>query len=350
MSFITAQMARHLGAAGRIEEDKDKAITVRPSSMAVFGMDSDDRYADYNQRRTDPSYPFSINISKNEALLNGFFTRLAVTEFRLNWTLPNISSAWGNNQIQIAWLVGGVPPPAGAVIVLPTAFYTVQDFCTVFQALVRAIPGNPLPNFTATRAEDGSMVFQSNTATTIQFGPLVNTVQQAKTRQLFDMLSLPPPTTYSAIVLSGIPNMRATDFIDVVSPQLTYNQDLKDGTSAPIARDMLVRIYLDESCKPIAPPTLTSTTAPPYDLVPSFTNGNDINGVLPFVIYRAFPYPKQVNWNNTQPLGNITFELYDDQGRSIQDLWTTQFPPSSATGYRFANSFVWNMTLQISEN
>jgi len=350
MSFITAQMARHLGAAGRIEEDTDRAVTTRPSSMAVFGLDSDDRYADYNQRRTIPSYPFAINISKNEALLNGFFTRLAVSEFRMNWTLPNISSAWGNNQIQIAWLVGGVPPPAGAVITMPTAFYTIQDFCDVFQTLVQAIPGNPLPSFTATRAEDGSIVFASNTSTTIQFGPVTTNASVIKQRQLFDMLSLQPPTTFAATVLSGIPNMRATDFIDVVSPQLTYNQDLKDGTSAPIVRDMLVRIYLDESCKPIAPPSYVSDASPAITNTPTFTNGNDVNGVLPFVLYRQFAYPKQVNWNKTQPLGNLTFELYDDQGRSLQDLWTAQFSPSSATGYRFANSFVWNMTLLISEN
>jgi len=346
---MAAQMAQRFAVKDK-DQIEDRAITIRPPSTAVFGMDSDDRYKDYNQRRANPSYPFSINISKNEALLNGFFTRLAVSEFRMNWTLPNISSAWGNNQINIAWQVGGVPPPAGATIILPTAFYTIQDFCEVFQALVRAIPGNPLPNFTAVRAQDGSMVFATNTTTTIQFGPITTTLGVIKQRQLFDMLALPPPLGYSTIVTSGIPNMRATDYIDIVSPQLTYNQDLKDGTSAPVVRDMLVRIYLDESCKPIAPPTLTSTTTPPYDLVPSFTNGNDVNGVLPFVIYRQFAYPKQVNWNNTQPLGNVIFELYDDQGRSLQDLWTAAFPPSTQTGFSFANSFVWNMTLLITEN
>jgi hypothetical protein len=349
-SSMTAQVARRMGIAREIEESLDRAVTTRPASTAVFGIDSDDRYTDYNQRRVNPSYPFSFNVTKNESLLNGFFTRLAVTEFRLNWTLPNISSAWGNDQINIAWLAGGVPPPAGATITMPTAFYTVQSFCEVFQALVRAIPGNPLPSFTATRAADGTIVMESNTATTIQFGPLVTSVALAKQRQLFDMLSLPPPTAFAATVLSGIPNMRATDYIDIVSPQITYNQDLKDAASAPIVRDMLVRIYLDESCKPIAEPTYVTDEAPPVTSFPSFTNGDDVNGVLPFVIYRQFANPKQVQWNNAQPLGNVTFELYDDQGRSIQDLWTRQFAPTSATGYRFANSFTWNITLLVTEN
>lgn len=344
-------MARHLGAAGRIEENIDRAVTVRPSSTAVFAVDSDDRYKTYNERRNSPTYPFSFSITKNESLFNGFFSRIAVTELRMYWTLPNISSAWGNNQIQVAWLAGGVPPPAGAVITMPTAFYTIQDFCDVFQAQLRAIAGNPLPNVTVTRAEDGSIVVQTNTATTIQFGPLVNSVAQANTRQLFDMLNFPPPTAYSAVVLSGIPNMKPTDFVDIVSPQLTYNQDLKDGTSAPTTRDVLCRIYLDDKAGPLAPPTFTSTTAPPYDLVPSFVNGNNQNGILPFVLYRQFTQPKQILWNKAQPLGNLTFQMYDDQGRSIQDLWTAAFPPASSTvGFRFANSFVWNMTLLVSEN
>ena len=347
---MAAQMARYGGTSARMEESMDKAVTTRSSSSAVFGVDSDDRYKTYSDRRTAPSYPFSFSISKNESLLNGFFTRIAVTEFRMNWTLPNISSAWGNNQIDIAWLAGGVPPPAGATITLPTAFYTVQNFCDVFQALVRAIPGNPLPNFTAVRAEDGSIVFASNTTTTIQFGPVTTSVAGLNQRQLFDMLSLPPPSAFSATVISGIPNMRATDYIDIVSPQLTYNQDLKDGSTAPIVRDMLVRIYLDESCKPLAPPNYLSNAAPPITNTASFTNGDDVNGVLPFVLYRQFSLPKQIQWNNTQPLGNLTFELYDDQGRSLQSLWTSAFAPSSPTGYSFANAFVWNLTLLVTEN
>jgi hypothetical protein len=345
MSFIGVQLARKhaLRDAAEIQEE---AITVRPSSTAVFGVDSDDRYADFNQRRSNPSYPFTFSISKPEALLNGFFKRLAVTEFRLNWTLPNISSAWGNNQIDIA-----VGPPTNTVftVTLPTAFYTVQSFCEVFQALVRALPGNPLPNFTCTRAEDGSIVFASNTVVTFALGPLTTTVSVTKQRQLFDMLSLPPPALATTVV-SGVPNMKATDYIDIISPQLTYNQDLKDGSTAPIVRDMLVRIYLDESCKPIAPPSYVSDTAPPVTNTPTFTNGNDVNGVLPFVIYRQFPNPKQILWNDTQSIGNVTFEMYDDQGRSIQSLWTSVFAPSSATGFRYANSFVWNMTLLVSEN
>jgi hypothetical protein len=75
-----------------------------------------------------------------------------------------------------------------------------------------------------------------------------------------------------------------------------------------------------------------------------------VNGVSPFVIYRQFPYPKQIRWNNKMPIGNLTFELYDDQGRNIQDLWNSAYPPATPEGLAYANSFVWNATMLISED
>jgi hypothetical protein len=118
---------------------------------------------------------------------------------------------------------------------------------------------------------------------------------------------------------------------------------------------MLVRIYLDDPVKSDGrpstnvfsggpPPVLSGFTVPQYD-VTTFTNG-----CSPFTIYRQFSFPKQIAWNNTQPIGNLTFEMYDDQQRSIQQLWSRVYPPTGQVGQYYANSFVWNITLLITEN
>jgi hypothetical protein len=86
-----------------MSQPSDTAVTVRPSATSIFAFDSDDRYKTYPERRTAPSYPFEVLIQKSEALLTGFFKRIGLTEFRLNWSLPNISTAWGNNQINIVY-------------------------------------------------------------------------------------------------------------------------------------------------------------------------------------------------------------------------------------------------------
>jgi hypothetical protein len=81
-----------------------------------------------------------------------------------------------------------------------------------------------------------------------------------------------------------------------------------------------------------------------------------MNGVTPFVIYRQFANPKEIRWSGTQPLSNCVFSLYDDQGRSIQDLWNSAYPITNGGGTvnslatRYANGFVWNITCLLSED
>lgn len=347
MSFIGVQLARFHGAA-TAEEITDKAITTRPPTTAIFGVDSDDRYKDYLARRIAPSYPFSINIVKNESLFNGFFSRLAVTEFRMYWTLPNIHVAWGNNTLTYY----EATTPAFHTITIPNGFYDLQDLMVTIEALVRA--DGVLTNFLAVANTDGSSSYGTGDSQTFYW-----VAPSTQTRTLYDMLNLitkgipliPQATTQQG----GIANLKSTDFVDVVSPQLTYNQDLKDGSTAPVLRDMLVRIYLDDAnrspCR-VQTNLFDASGNPAGRQVPQSDPTDSITGACPFMLYRQFPYPKQVKWIPEQPLGNVTFELYDDQGRSIQDLWNAILPADDPTrvGQYYANSFVWNMTLLVTEN
>ena len=343
MSLIAAQILAQHGAKTAAEVE-DRAITIRPSSMAVFGVDSDDRYKTYAERRTNPSYPFSINIAKNESLLNGFFSRIAVTEFRMYWTLPNIGAVWGNNTLTYYDSASA----AQHTITIPAGYYDLQSLMLVIEAEVQA--QGFLPSFSAVANAEGYSTYTTGTADTFYWVAPTST-----TRTLYDMLNLvnTSPPTLATSQIGGIANLKPTDFIDVVSSQLTYNQDLKDGSTAPTVRDMLCRIYLDDDnrgfCR-VQTNLFDASGNPAGHQVPQSDPSDSITGTCPFMLYRQFAYPKQVQWNNAQPLGNLTFELYDDQARSIQDLWNAVQPASSAQGAFYANSFVWNMTLLISEN
>jgi hypothetical protein len=420
--------------AAYISENQDvegSTVTIRPSATAMLAVDSDDRYLNYLQRRTNPSYPFSFNIQKNESLLNGFFKRLALTEFRLNWTIPNVSSVWGNNRMFIFWKVG-----AGATtqttITLDDGFYGAEEIANELQNQI----GAAITNFQVeiTDKDNDVITFSAPSNTTFYIGNQGSTI-----RELVDMLNVPSfapgvTGTFVPSLKTGIPNLRPMDYFDIVCSQLSYNQELKDATSAPITRDMIARIYLDDSVpslpqittnyynnvvvtttisagtytNPIGIFTVassanfkvndeiiitgivggtdwngnyviteilsgTSIEATPVQNIPSGTpssfasavmskfNVNQfsipqttwddrVNGVTPFVLYRQFSVPKQIRWNNKMPIGNLTFELYDDQGRNIQDLWNSVYPPTTVTGLNYANSFVWNATILISED
>jgi hypothetical protein len=437
------------------EETEGETVTIRPSASSLFCIDSDDRYSNYGQRRSAPTYPFRFNIQKPESLLNGFFKRLALTEFRMNWTLPNISSAWGNNQMIMKWQTGSTVE-TDLIITIPDGFYPVQAIADALSSIISSVS----PGFTVAIGDknDDTLIFipdqsganvisfyftavTSPTATALNYSPVINT----NCRQLIDMLNVPAYSTYQTTIQTGIPNMRPMDYVDVVCSQLTYNQELKDSTSALITRDMITRIYLDDMTKSqaffvtnnysgttsgtLTPSALvtagssgnvvefTVSTTPSaftpggrvavtgitggagwnstgtllavdtatafgvviaYDIAPTGTPAfsgtplltfystltsisspqttwdDRVNGVTPFVIYRQFPVPKQIRWNNSMPIGNVNFELYDDQGRSIQDLWNLAYPPSNVgsgiTGVQFANSFVWDCSILVSED
>ncbi len=689
-----------------MSQPSDTAVTVRPSATSIFAFDSDDRYKTYPERRLTPSYPFEVLIQKGEALLTGFFKRIGLTELRLNWSLPNISTAWGNNQINVGFIgtssitaasgsgtiqtytalntfvvgqpvtitgltplgfnvenatiltasgttftvagnstgvVSGFPgvariclragisaatatttngvtsitytgsplatpmvaggysyqvgqliqsvtglSPAGFNItnlritaVTPTTFTVALPTGTVLSGsstgtgvaiagLLRQItlddgfysatnlsnwiplmatsfiPGfvgiplisdeniitfqAPFYNGEATQYQfyfdpvnvpvqyaqvtagsgvgtgvvtytAGNADFNGNlilvpgqtvsisglnittgaslnltgtvvTATTTQFQIANNTVGTTgsqvgtaignatniypnispSTRQLFDMLNLPYASRYSAVVNTGSMNLRAMDYMDIVCNQLTTNQKLRDSSSLPVVRDVMARVYLDESVPSQSPfTTRTTSTLTPVSIVPTalqsqvdevvtFTTstavtaallysrvtisgitgatafgwnssgagtigtitGVDVNtpfavtvtydeaprgipvfiaastilaytsaptetrplttwddrmnGVTPFVIYRQFANPKEIRWSGNQPLSNCVFTLYDDQGRSIQDLWSSAYPmilnggTVSSRATKYANGFVWNITCLLSED
>lgn len=674
----------------------DTAVTVRPSATSIFAFDSDDRYSTYIARRLAPSYPFEVLIQKAEALLTGFFKRIGLTELRLNWSLPNISKAWGNNQINVVFIgtssitaasgsgtiqtytalntfvvgqtvnvtgltplgfnlenatiltasatqftvagnttgvVSGFPAPArisqdagvsGAVatttngitsitysgfpygpgaslsnpyrvgqliasvtglspagfnitnlritavnnnplaptftvalpagtvlsgsstgagraiagvirqITLDDGFYSATNLATYLPiGISRVIPGFvglPLlsdenlisfqaPFFngeatqyqyyfdtvnvpvqyarvTAATGAAGTVTYTCDniftvgqtvsvsglntttgvtlnltgvitTASTTQFTIAnaavgTSTATQAGTatanatnvfpnispsvRQLFDMMNLPYASRYIAVVNTGSMNLRAMDYMDVICNQLTTNQRLRDSSSLPVVRDVMARVYLDESVPSQSPVTIrtnglltptsivltalqtqvdevaifTTSTAvttallntrvtisgiggaeaigwnspgtitsvdvnapfaltvtydeiptgiptfsassialayvsTPADARPLTTWDDRMNGVTPFVIYRQYANPKEIRWSGNQPLSNCVFTLYDDQGRSIQDLWSSAYPIVTngivnREATKYANGFVWNITCLLSED
>jgi hypothetical protein len=426
-----------------LNDNEGDTVTIRPSATAVLAIDSDDRYKNYLVRRTNPTYPFNINIQKNENILNGFFRRLALTEFRLNWTLPNISQVWGNSTIELAYCLTadiGTSPPTATLIVVPDGFYGAEELANQLQKEIQAQTG--LAFLVVTKNSDDDIISFIAPPTYSFF----LSSQETNERELCDVLNVPvfpvpvtgiaPSGNYSVVVNSGVPNLRPMDFFDLVCSELSYNQDLKDTTSAPIYRDMIARIYLDDSVPSSSlvttnyfTNTATTTTITGYPTgtiddevtftvgtttnftvgspatISGFTNGvnwngdveiiaitgtaggtirvlyNDtpgtipttgtgsisakgitqqstpittwddrVNGVTPFVIYRQFPYPKQIRWNKAMPIGNLNFEMYDDQGRNIQDLWNRVYSPTSPIGLSYANSFVWNATILVSED
>lgn len=329
MSSIGVQL-RQRNTYKSLDEIEDRGVTVRPSSTIIFGVDSSDRYASLQDKSNGTSSPYSFNIQKGEALLNGFFTRIALAELVFPYYIPNIN-------IKTDYIILNDNGTIAPLLMFPvTGFYTPQEMAGVMEAQLQAATGNVALTVTYV---GGRFYFNTNTVDTIAFdrGSFASPGAKIGEFQLFDLLNFGPQNKIpSTTQVSGVTRCRYTEYIDIVCSQLTYNQDLKDGSSDPVVRDMIARIYLEDEDDKVIPVwnTNTNEVIMPTDY--------QIPGTYPFTIHRQFRNPKMIKWERTQPLGNLTFEVYDDKGVILSPL----------QGVLQADNTMpdWRMTLLISEN
>jgi hypothetical protein len=319
------------------------AMTERSPSYAILGIDSEDRFKSYTEQRASTvggynDSPYNFQITKNESMMNGFFTRLALTEVNFPWAIPNINPK--TNSVLFDYSIAGVPQPQ-ATLTLTTGFYKPSEIASQLQIKIRAL--NPALNaFTVNYGANDMPRFvflRNNAALTIAFSPLpYNSAAYPfpdTTKQLYDMLGLDisrsgTPASLKTDITGGFTFCQAIRYVDLVCSQLTYNQALKDTMSQPIARDTLCRLYVGDG-----PYTGTSTMLPSdAAFCPP--------GCAPFTIYRQFTNPKFIRWLPNQPVqGNLQFVVYDDAGAQYGDLGAANPRPLEAN---------WSMTLLVSED
>jgi hypothetical protein len=336
-------------AIGTPLNQQNIGATIRPASSALLTIDSEDRFKNYTvQLESIPgSYnnsPYDFNITKNEAIMNGFFTRLAVSEVVFpTGAIPNIGPT--TDKMNVLWTSSVTIQ--SSIISLPTGFYTPSTLCGVIQQRVRA-KADLLSSFTMTYGVEATtntplpaIDYATNMITSpivdVAFTPLTYNSPSYPypntTRQLFNLLgfgkynTIPDPNGSS-----GITYCQGTRYVDIVCPQLTYNQALKDTSSQQNVRDALCRLYL-------IPTAYTDDIAPNN---PAYAPP----GTVPQIIYRNFTSPKQISWTPNQPVGQLSFQVYDDNGNIIVPFINIR----DIAGNSIYNNCDWQMTLQVTEN
>ena len=280
------------------------AVTIRQPATANLMVDSADRSS---------GTWGNFQITRQQSILNGFFNRIGVTELVLEWNQPNIYDdpvLTTLDQFQIT--IGGTD----VLVALNTGFYTVAqviDYLKQEMTLALAGEAAPLNGYSFQYLIDSGF-WVSDTAL-----PTGNPVPFSITpTDLVTKLNIPTPTTVQDYHLPIAPDLRIYRYIDIVSQQLTYNQDLKDAATTEIVRDILARWYFSYD---------NQTNTDNY-YFPIYM------GYEPFSLRRTFSPPKQIRWDNIQPVGNLTFQVYNDQQQQILTDDNNEFL----------------MTLQISEN
>lgn len=312
-------------------------VTTRPASTSILAVASKDRFADYQDQRYQIAVggpnasPYDFTITKAGNLMSGFFTRLAVTEFSMDWTIPNINNY--TDRIVISYQVGGTGPVTTSTYILDEGFFTPNEIAAELQAHIRTLHATLADAlFVYDTFDQPYFEYSTGSTTEIAFAPatVTSTGQSipATQKQLFDMLGFSDlQRTLSTGSVGSSTFCVYTDYIDIVCSQLTYNQPLKDTMTQSVSRDSLCRVYLNQINGPLNANTLQVTDA---KFVPT--------GCTPFQIYHNYTHPKQINWTPNQNVGQLKFQVFDDSGN----------PLSGAVGPLVGGN--WQMTLLVTEN
>lgn len=294
---------------------QEQVITIRQPATANLMIDSADRNDSY-------SSPFDFQITKPAALMNGFFSRIGTTEVVLEWCEHNITDVESRLNTKISFDLSGSGGNTYAdtqVISLLPGSYTVADTLDAIVVELNDLSGTTGMTFLIEQYGGATYLQSTGGSFKIPFDD-----QAAEGSVLASQLEIIQETFTGARLIS-CPDLRPYRYIDFVSQQLTYNQDLKDATSNNIVRDVLCRWYFDDD----VPEALDAYGFP------------ILMGYKNFCRRRTFSPPKQIRWSNNQSIGNLSFQVYG----WIPFIGLTLLPivPDGEDSN-------WLMTLQMSEN
>jgi hypothetical protein len=285
-----------------MKKTEEKVKTARAPSSAHLLIDSLDRY--------QLGYPRSVDFGGNQTsssswtlqlptyVLNGYFTRLSVTQIQFEWNIPTIVSGY-NDQLTCS-VTSGI-----YTIQLVEGWYTPTTLATAITTEFAALTPPPTQTITCTYSPTFGAFVLSASAGAVGITS-VTSVRNGRFGITSGLLQGSERSTDGLNTIGSPPTMLATRFIDIRSSYLTKNQRVKDVTTLPgnIVTDVIARVYA------VAPNTS----------IPAVANTVGAMFSSPWIMNISYPVPKYIRWNMTEPISNFTLELLDDGGNTLP--WT----------------------------
>ena len=288
-------------------DHEHEGVPQRPPAYAHLLIDSKDR----DPNADKPPYPIittpanNFLIDRNQALLYGYLTRLAITQLQFNWRLPTVMT--GINNVFIIAKVA--PAPAVGVVQLTQGYYNPTTLAAEIETQLQGVAG--FATYTCVYdANLGGFQFSSNNGDTFSFVPLDIVIVQypllakaiSRTYRLLGLSSGNIDVLSAATVqITGTPNMLYTDYVDICSRNLTKYQRVKDiDTAGTNTKSFIIaRLYL---CPTNQRNLYSDTDAP---------------GALPFDICVDYNTPKHIRWSPQEAVNQIDLQVYDEFGELL---------------------------------
>lgn len=326
---------------------------IRYPSVALMCIDSSDAelFDKTTGFRISSRAPGRIFINNQQAVINGYCTRISLTEVNIQWETTNVNVS--NNTLTIRAFDGSVPPNVLTTqrITIKPGFYTAP---ALGKAVATELNGNNIltgflgqfqvnigdlncsdsitnPSNKTVKAKFSTFTIKQTSATNLNFFQIlpgtssVTTGLPALIDDLTNMMGLTPTITagfgnqiYNEI-RGGYSSMQYTPFIDIASSLLTKNQNVRDGTTKKDQNGggILARIYFSQPT--FTAREITITYSPAGNVTASTDNAI---GVEPFSRCIEFQMPKQIQWNTTENIDLVDMTILDYLGNPIvyQDI------------------------------
>jgi len=338
--------------------------TYRKPKTYTLHVDSRDRYTPRMFRTTDvftnfPSQTVSktagpfmldsrenpgtvVKISNQRNLINGYFSRIALTEISINLATQQILVGF-NGRFYFTTNNAGVQTARTAAI--PAGWYTPVTLAAAIQVAIRAAAAE-LPSFTcnapytvANSPLQFGFVFATNTAVTMRMDLNQTGVEQGSAEASARFLRLigftnRTPFGYSefnegqqtltagafaATLSGGAPQYAYTPYIDIFSSYLSNYKAPKDASTTLGSRyTHLARVYMAEC--PLQGGGFNTS-------VPVIAPDRMIVGTSPTIVYKSFMKPNWCEWSPNQSIDQIDITLREAGGALLN--WS----PTSRTEF-----------------
>ena len=279
----------------------------------------------------------SMQIQTSRSLTQGYFSRVALTQMSLTYRVPTILQ--GQNARLIMFVTG----VGWTSVLIPSGFYTPASLAAAVTTAVQTIAGLGAfvcyPPGTANAVGQNNnegFGFSTNSATTMYFGfpPPGVGIAGATFARLTRILGLdraccgyatPSPAgvqeTAAAVPWTDVRSTRActmlyTDYVDIVSANLTNYKDSKDtNTNIQASVGVLGRIWLTEAKMSVGGGFQATPPGIPYDAALL---------AAPLAFTKEWKSPNWCEWSPNQTIDTIDITLRDMHGFGVP--WSENYP------------------------
>jgi len=314
-----------------VDNYESKVVTARQPSSAYVTLSSRDRYFNASPTQTQAVFQPWNNfiLQKAEALVPTYTKRLAITEVRFPWFIPNITR---NNNL-FGMIIDSATPKLLRIDFGIEGFYTPTLMAVKITELINAaavaasVAAGDIPTLDYLSGQFSFVGGANNTPFAIvalkpspsplgggfiQSQVITDSLTYLNAPNLLSTIGMPfeyltinivTPLIHTVILIGDYSLGLYTEYVDITSEKLMRFADARDaGSGSLLQTSAICRLYLADE---VSLSTLDSEGNP----VPA--------GSAPFVIHRQFKNPKQVLCSPDSFIGDLDIQVFDQFGKLV---------------------------------